>query len=182
MCESATTSNNRNKVDKSHSDDCDSGSTDSLTSDSRANGKFTVCEHLRKMKLKKMNDITIAQININSLRNKFSFLCEAVSGNIDVLLVTETKLGSSFPNAQFHMHGYTTSNSLYRNENGGRLILYVREHIPPRKIDNVDFDTGLEAMFIEINIRRTKWLISCPYNPHKEDIKNHLKALGKNLD
>ena len=48
LCDSATMSNNRNKVDKSHSDDCDSGSTDSSTSDSRANGKFTVSEHLKK--------------------------------------------------------------------------------------------------------------------------------------
>ena len=42
-------SNNCNKVDKSYSDDCDSGSTDSLdsrdTSDSRANGKFAPFEH-----------------------------------------------------------------------------------------------------------------------------------------
>ena len=50
MCDSATISNNRNKVDKLHSDDCDSGSTDSLTSDSRANGKFTAFDHLRKIK------------------------------------------------------------------------------------------------------------------------------------
>ena len=121
LCDSATISNSRSKVDKSHSDDCDSGATDSLTSDSRANGKFTVFEHLRKIKLKNMNGITISQININLLRNKFSFLCEAVSGNIDVLLVTETKLDSSFPNTQFHMHGYTTSYSLCRNANGGRL-------------------------------------------------------------
>ena len=121
MCDSATISNSRSKIDKSHSDVCDSGATDSLTSDSRANGKFTVFEHLRKIKLKNMNGIIIAQININSLRNKFSFLCEAVSGNIDVLLVTETKLDSSFPNAQFHMHGYTTSYSLCRNASRGGL-------------------------------------------------------------
>ena len=37
-------------------------------------------------------------------------------------------------------------------------------------------------MFIEINIRKTKWLISCSYNLHKADIKNHLKIIGKNLD
>ena len=37
-------------------------------------------------------------------------------------------------------------------------------------------------MFIEINIRKIKWLISCSYNPHKADIKIHLKAIGKNLD
>ena len=55
LCGSLTMSNNRDKVDKSHSDDCDSGSTDSLISDSRANTKFTVFENLRKIKLKEMN-------------------------------------------------------------------------------------------------------------------------------
>ena len=40
MCDGAVMSNNRYKVDKSHSDDCDSGSTDTLTLDSRANGKL----------------------------------------------------------------------------------------------------------------------------------------------
>ena len=59
-----------------------------------------------------MNCITIAQISINSLRNKFSFLCETVRGNIDIFLVTETKLNSSFPSAHFHMHGYTTLTTL----------------------------------------------------------------------
>ena len=177
MCDSATISNNRNKVDKLHSDDCDSGSTDSLTSYSRTNGKFTVFEHLTKVRLKNMSGITVAQININSLRNKFCFLCKAIiSGNIDVLLVTEIKLDSPFPNAQFHMHGYNTSYSLCINADGGGSLLYAREDIPPKKIDNVDFDTGLEAMLIEINIRKTKWLISCPCNPHKADIKNHLRT------
>ena len=56
-----------------------------------------------------MNHITIAQINIKSLRNKFSFLCEVVTGNIDILLITETKPDSSFPNVQFHIYGYTTA-------------------------------------------------------------------------
>ena len=42
---SPTMSNICNKVDKSHSGHCDSDSTDSLTSDLRANGKLTVFEH-----------------------------------------------------------------------------------------------------------------------------------------
>ena len=42
LCDSATMSNNLNKVDIAHSDDCDLGSADSLISDSRANDKFTV--------------------------------------------------------------------------------------------------------------------------------------------
>ena len=46
------------------------------------------------------------------------------------------------------MHGYTAPYHLDRNANGGGLLSYVREDIPSKKIDNVDFDTGLEAMFI----------------------------------
>lgn len=42
------------------------------------------------------------------------------------------------------------------------------------------FETGLEAMFIEINIRKSKWfLFSSSYNSHKTDIKNHLKKPKK---
>ena len=126
-----------------------------------------------------MNRITIAQININSLRNKLSFLCKAVRGNIDILLATETKFDSFFPSAQFQMHGYTTPYRLDRNEKGGGLLLYVREDIPSKKIDNKDFDTGLEAMIIEINIRKTKSLKGCPYNPHKADIKKRFKSHRK---
>ena len=169
-------SNNCSKVGKSHSDDCDSGWTDSLSSDSRANGKFTVFKQLRKLKVKNMNPVTISQININLLRNEFSFLCEAVRGNKDILLVIETKLDSFFPSAQFQMLGHTTHYRLDRNTNSGRLLLYVREDILSKKIDNVDFDTGLEAMFTEINIRKIKWLLSCSYNPQKADKKTHLKS------
>ena len=85
---------------------------------------------------------------MSTIINKFSFLSKTVHGNIYILLVTETKLDSSFPSAQFHMHGCTAPYHLDRNANGGGLLSYVREDIPSKKIDNVDFDTGLEAMFI----------------------------------
>ena len=78
-----------------------------------------------------MNRITIAQININSLRNKFSFLCDAVRGNVDILLVTETKLDSSFPSEQFHMNGYTTPYRLDKNASCGlsQKITHLRKQI-----------------------------------------------------
>ena len=45
-----------------------------------------------------------------------------------------------------------------------------------------DFRSKIEAMFAEIIIKKINWLVSCSYNPHKADIKTHLKALCKNLD
>ena len=39
----------------------------------------------------------IGQLNINSLRNKFDLITYQIKGNIDILMITETKLDESFP-------------------------------------------------------------------------------------
>ena len=38
-----------------------------------------------------------------------------------------------------------------------------------------------EAFFVEIYLRKKKWLFSCSYNPNRENIENHLETLSKNL-
>ena len=37
-------------------------------------------------------------------------------------------------------------------------------------------------MFVEINLRNKKWLLSCSYIPQKTEIRKYLRAVGKNLD
>ena len=44
-----------------------------------------------------MHENAVGQININSIRNRFDPLIAAVAGNINILLVTETKIDSTFP-------------------------------------------------------------------------------------
>ena len=50
---------------------------------------------LKNIRSKNVNNIIIAQININSTKNKFELLSHFVSGNIDILIITETKLDKS---------------------------------------------------------------------------------------
>ena len=38
-----------------------------------------------------------------------------------------------------------------------------------------------EAFFVELNLRKKKWLLSCSYNPKRENIENHLETLSKSL-
>ena len=61
-----------------------------------------------------LNRIFIAHLNINSLRNKFEILKEATANKVDILLISETKLDSSFPLNQFHIDGFTTPYRLDR--------------------------------------------------------------------
>ena len=70
-----------------------------------------------------------AQININSIRNKFQFLASQVINNIDVLLVSEIKPDDSFPTAQFLLDGFSKPHRLGRCSNGGGLLLYINDDI-----------------------------------------------------
>ena len=37
-------------------------------------------------------------------------------------------------------------------------------------------------VFLELNLRSNKWLISCSYNTHRTFILHHFDSIGKNLD
>ena len=68
-------------------------------------GKTHTLNMVRKTVLKK---IIIAHLNINSIRNKFEMLCEFIKGNVDILLISETKIDESFPTSQFIIPGFST--------------------------------------------------------------------------
>ena len=55
---------------------------------------------------KKLNRPITAQLNINSIRNKFQFLEKDVCANLDILL-SETKLEDSFPSAQLLLDDFS---------------------------------------------------------------------------
>ena len=121
----------------------------------------------------------IAQLNINSIRNKFKFLGKDICASLDILLISETKLDDWFPSAQFLLDGFSKPYRLNRCSNGGGILLYIRDDIPSRLLSISD---KIESIFAEINFSKRKWLICASYNPHKGKISNHLHHLGKGLD
>ena len=52
-----------------------------------------------------------------------------IDTNIDILLISETKLDDSFSSAQFRLKGLFTPYRLDRNSNGGGILLHLREGI-----------------------------------------------------
>ena len=136
---------------------------------------------LREVKLKHPNRLIFAHININSVRNKFEILQEVIGNNIDVLLISETKLDASFPSRQFILDGFTPPYRLDRKQHGEGIMLFIREGIPS-KLLNADTSFGIENLLVEINLRSKKWLISGSYNPHLNSIQNHLVQLSKKFD
>ena len=48
-----------------------------------------------------MNRLLIGNLNINSISNKFDQFKLLVRGKVDILIITENKLVSTFPTSQF---------------------------------------------------------------------------------
>ena len=132
-----------------------------------------------KSETKKPLSVDFAHLNINSVRNKFSLLSDIIKSNIDILMISETKFDSSFPNGQFQIHGYSEPYRFDRNVNGGGMLVFIQEDIPIKLIDS---QMKVKWFFIEVNLRPKKWLFFCSYNPKYSQISHHLKEISKNLD
>ena len=105
---------------------------------------------IREMKIQCPEKIIVGHFNINSIRNKFDALSFIIDTNIDILLISETKLDDSFSSAQFRLKGFCTPYRLDRNSKGGGLLLYFREDIPSRFL-NSGSTCNIETISAEIN-------------------------------
>ena len=65
--------------------------------------------------------------------------------------------------------------------NGGGIMLYNREDIPSPLIE-IKVRNNVEYFFVEINLRKKKWLLCCSYNPHKNFISNYVDLLRRELN
>ena len=110
------------------------------------------------------------------------------------MIFTETKTDAFFPNFQFIIDDYSPPFRCNRNNieggvfrGGSRttftskmersildvaavldpplVFIFIRDDIPCRALSEHKFAVDIEGIFIEINLRKTKWLILGTYRP-----------------
>ena len=94
-------------------------------------------------------------------------------------MVSEIKFDSGFSTGQFWINGYIDPFKTDKNSQGGVMMLYVREDIPSKHL-GVEM-SPTEGFYVEINLRKKKWLLFCSYNPNKNNIQFHLENQAKSL-
>ena len=60
---------------------------------------------IQQQRVDNAKSINVANLNINSIRNKFSF-AESIVKASDLFLISESKLDRAFPMNQFHIFGF----------------------------------------------------------------------------
>ena len=122
------------------------------------------CNHtLKSLRKVNLNRVIFAHLNIYSTRNEFELLSEQIKGNLDVVIISQTKIDDSFTVDQFLIEGFCTPYRLDGNSKGGDILLHVREDIPSNLI-TVDI-SPTESFYVELSLRNNKYLINCSYNP-----------------
>ena len=104
-------------------------------------------------------------------------LATMVKDNIDILLLSETKLDSSFPQVQFCIEGYSELYRLDRDRNGREIILFVKEGVASKLLKAKVNSENKKHILVELNIRKRKWLIICIYNLRCSYLKDICKEI-----
>ena len=65
-------------------------------------------------------------MNINSKSEKFGQLILFIEGKVDIIIISGTRLDSTFPSSRFMMNSCSEPYRFARNKNGGGVLIYVQ--------------------------------------------------------
>ena len=95
-------------------------------------------------------------MNISSIRNKFETLVSQVTPDIDILMISETKIDESFPISQFMIHVFSMPYRCDRKAHGGGILVYFTNNITAKLLELENLPSDIEAIFPEMNIKSKK--------------------------
>ena len=151
-----------------------------------SNSKHKDPSFLSELVIRNTNRPIIGNLSINSISNKFDNLKAIIEGTVDILVVTETKLDSTFPTNQFYINGFTKPYGLDRNRNGTGVLIYICKDVPNKELKS-HLPNDIEGMFIELNlIKKTNCLLFQLIIHQSDDylfhnFKNNLDRLNYNV-
>ena len=105
-----------------------------------------------------------------------------IKDNIDILVLSETKLDDSFPENQFIIEGFSKPYRLDRTKRGGGVMIYVREDIPSKKLNKHTFPEDIEGIFLELNFKKSKWLLLGAYHPPSQNDDFFFDSISNAMD
>ena len=144
--------------------------------------KFFPVSIVKHLRLNHPRNLIIGHLNIYSIRNKFDLLKKMFTKDINILMITETKLDDSLPASQFLIQRFCTPFRLDRNKNGSGIPLYIRSNITSTKLNKYILKNQIEVLFVGIRIRNSIWLLCCSYNPNKLLIASHIQKISNGIN
>ena len=78
--------------------------------------------------------------------------------------------------------GFLKPYRIDRNKYGGGVLIYIREDIPSKQLFHHQLPNDIEGIFVEINLRKTKWLLLGTYHPPSQSDEYYFQQIGLCVD
>ena len=111
------------------------------------------------------------------MRNNFNLLTEGLNWNVDVIMISETKMVETVSAGKFHIGDNTCPYRQDWNFNWGGIVIHVRENFSSKLFVII---TSIEGIFIVLNLRKNRYILCGSFNPCKRFI--NLIVITKNVD
>ena len=138
-----------------------------------------------KIRIENPHNAMIGYLNVNHLRNKVSDIKHLTDSLFPtVLAIGETKLDTSFPNANFLLSDYfsTLDYRKDRSRYGGGLLIYIRKGTPCKRLKDFE-EPGIESICFEMSVNKQKWIIFSVYRPpNDQNLHQYFDYLSKMAD
>ena len=148
-----------------------------IPNDIRQNS-VTVVKKLRENKKSHRKCVSIEHLNINSIRNKSSDVTYLIDNNLNVFIITKTKLDSSFPESQFLLEGMrkTYRLNVFTKKDG------LKEDIPSKCLKIFNHPENIQAISFEISLKQRKLFAVTIYRPPDQNLNYFLPSIKVVLD
>ena len=103
------------------------------------------------------------------MSRKFDQLKCLTSNHADIFVLTETKLDETFTTSSFLIDGFSLPFQLDQSQKGGGIFINVRSDIPSKVLTKHSFPNDIEILFVEINFRKSKWLLFRTHHPPSQN-------------
>ena len=102
---------------------------------------------LKSLRIRNHSNAIFSYLNISSIRNKSDNLKPIIDEIVDILCVAETKIDIS--SIQLDSKSYR----LYISERRGWLLVYIRFHLPFRRLSYYTTPKNIQIIPLELNLR-----------------------------
>ena len=112
--------------------------------------------NLENKKILNNAGLKFLHLNVNRLvtidANKFHEIRHLLStnDNIDVICLSETFLNDSFDENQFILNGYQQFRRDRKNQEGGGILIFIRDNIPCVRRHDLELEQSIESIWLEI--------------------------------
>ena len=114
------------------------------------------------------NNFTIAHINARSLSKNIEELREIIyKTNFDAIAISETWLTKNTPHGRFELNGFSIFRLDRRNQIGGGVLWYIRDHYLVKVIKTPFMEKIPEMLWVEVSTGGKKLALGCLYKPPK---------------